>query len=474
MRLLKKDPYARLQAAAELLPVLARVPGGDYPLPHAVVRSGAQRDRTRVTVHAPRLHGRESLIGELAHQDRPQGAFLLTGMSGSGRTRMLDELNALQERAGGRTLRLEFRVGDRRPFGPIADCGVPLVEIVRETRLHELRDDLYPLVAAVSRVFPTLAELDAVKRLAAGPGPSLSVAPIDALADLLARLAAVEPLLVLADDVDRAAGPALRFLERLGHQCSESLGLVVAASERDRVPLSGALRSLRHERLETLSLGSIGRLIESMVGEEAPPESLDLIGRITDGNPGAVEELVRALVGRGLIARGATGLWDSAGLSTTLERAVSDAGSSLHEAAATASRLPQSARQLLQAIAWLARDVTFEWLVSVSKGSEDLVLDDVELLLKGRLLREVSGESRLEIASERVSGQALAGITRERERELAAAWIRTLATASGRFETANLAAIAAYLPDSQLARDYHERAESELQLWLTSEPDGRS
>ena len=192
---------------------------------------------------------------------------------------------------------------------------------------------------------------------------------LEELADFLRLAAQQRPLLLHLEELQWADGASWDALEYLIPQL-ESERILIALSYRTREEDDDAAerwsrlasRPRHHEmRLTRLTRDDVKRWLEgSMRGEEVGRELLSYVYRTTEGNPLLVGHLLRDLEESGHLAR-EEGRWHwsppaelppQAGLHELLARRV--------------ERLPQSARQVLDAAAVLARDCDEELVAEMT------------------------------------------------------------------------------------------------------------
>ena len=171
-------------------------------------------------VTSPTFVGREREIGlVLAGLDRVRlgqpAVFLVSGEAGVGKTRFLQEIAARAGASGARVLQggCIHLGGDGLPFGPIIESLRDLPDELSPPQLDELvgtgRGDLAGLIPALRRTSADTPSLD--------PDPSGPGRTFEQLLLFLSRLAALEPVLLLIEDIhwaDRSTLGLLAFLVR--------------------------------------------------------------------------------------------------------------------------------------------------------------------------------------------------------------------------------------------------------------------
>jgi class 3 adenylate cyclase/tetratricopeptide (TPR) repeat protein len=318
-------------------------------------------------------------------RDRRAHVFTIYGEPGVGKSRLAREFVDGLERASS-------LVGRALPYGE----GVtywPLGEMIKAAA--GISDD-DPLDEAFAKLQECCAEQSVadVLGLAAGLMEALegerSAQEISwAAAEVFERVAAVQPLVLLFEDIHWAEEPLLDLIEHLADRVrSPVLVLCLARPELlDTRPGwgGGRVRSTAIE-LEPLSREESELLVEKLVAQltattgAPPPElSADLLVR-TEGNPLFVEETIRMLVEAGAADAGSDRIPD------TLHALI----------AARIDQLTPQGKALLQRASVVGRVF---WRGALEHLSPDI--EDADFLLEDLLLRElVLREARSSISGE--------------------------------------------------------------------------
>lgn len=203
----------------------------------------------------------------------------------------------------------------------------------------------------------------------------------NAVADRLRRVTADGPLLVVLDDLHRADGATLQLLRGFAHDLADRPIVVLAAHRSTEAgpELSATWAALAAVTAERVDLGGLSRDgVAALVRELAPDSTiaddagvLDRLIERTNGNPLFVSEFARLLASEGRAAASAA---VPAGVREVLRRRL--------------SRLPGSARTVLQQAAVLGRELDVELLVRIARHDEDDVLDGLEAAVLAGLLDE--------------------------------------------------------------------------------------
>ena len=344
-----------------------------------------------------RLIGRDHELALL--QERWQEALagvagfaVVAGEAGVGKSRLLDELSALVQRAGFDTVRARcFAARGRLALAPVS-------EWLRSPALRSARDRLEEVWAReVDRLVPPT-----------GAGP---VAPPRPMADAwqrhrffegLARavLSTGRPALLLLDDLQWCDEHTLAWLQLLLHLGQGHPMLVVAATRPEEIDgnaeLTEMLRALRSAgqvtdiALAPLDAGQSAELAGQAGGTPLTGPEADWLYTATGGSPLLVIESVRArLLGRSGAVGAAGGQAETAGPAGAGDAGPADPGPRAR--AVLAGRIAQAgpaARQVAELAAVVGRDFTLELLTMAGDLDGDAVIGAVDELWRRRIIRE--------------------------------------------------------------------------------------
>ena len=302
---------------------------------------------------------------------------VVTGESGIGKTRLVDELVSRAARNGTRILAawcfegegsppywpwtqiLRAALGDGSPEDVLIDMGAGAADLVNLVpALHDLRPDL-----------------PEPPRLQSGPS---RFRLFESIATFLANAAKRRPILMLIDDLHSADHASLRLLGFLARELRHAriLALVtVRDDEKDADPvLEETLAELaRHSpgeriHLDGLSLHETGQLVESLTGREPSRTLLRTIAERSEGNPFFVKEIVNLLQTRGRLgAEPEHGTWASSvppGVRDVILRR-------LH-------RRSEACQRVLALSAVLGREFRRDLLASLGKLASDEIADGLD------------------------------------------------------------------------------------------------
>lgn len=232
------------------------------------------------------------------------GLLLLCGEAGIGKTRLAEEAAV---EADGRGMGVFVgRCLDAQP----ALAWLPLIEVldevVRSLGDEELRDLLGGAGAEVAKVLPglrrRLPDLPVALDLPAEQG---RLYLYTSLRDLLLRLGAHRPAVVVLEDLHWADPATLHMVEHLADGLEDARVLVVATYRSDEAGLGSPLaqtleRLTRHPAATTLPVGrmasaEVAELVASMTGRIPSAGVATAVCSQAGGNPLFVEELVKHL-----------------------------------------------------------------------------------------------------------------------------------------------------------------------------------
>jgi DNA-binding SARP family transcriptional activator len=410
------EPEAEtMQLYRELLPRTAR--------PGAAAVPGALESEAAVVPGMPAdalaaetpLIGRDAelrmLSAALDEARRGRGRLVtVLGEAGVGKSRLTIELAAEAARTAGVVLVGHSHESARvLPFGPWVDA----LRTGQVTADDALVDNLGPAYRAeLSRLFPELGTVESEVP------PERSARLFEAVAQLLARLAATAPLLVLLEDVHWADDMSLRLLAFLARRLPPSPVLLVATARDEGPPdaplLGQVLEELdRESRLLKLPLRPLSRddttalvrtLARAGIAEAPLAELAERAWRVSDGNPLVVVETLRSLA-PGYAAAVTGGL----SLPERVRALI----------AARLDRLHPRIRELVAVAAVIGDEFDFALLHRAAGQDERAAAEGVEELVRWRVFQGL-GE-RFEFTHGRVRAVAYDGLLEPRRRALHAA-----------------------------------------------------
>ncbi len=276
---------------AELVQRLARVREAREPAPGT---GGRPFDAAALGALGAELVGRDALLADLigaAEQARlgTPRAIVLVGVSGSGKTRVLDEFDARLRLRGARSVRVRFLAAMRH----VPSAG--LTELVRA--LAALPGALGVSAATAATLVEFLPELRTVF-------PAAEVAPIaegdrmrrrqEALLDLVAAVAERRAISILVDDAQHADPETLVVLRAIPRLRETRLLLLLAAW----TPILSGADGVEVVDLPMLTDSDIRAMLEreaQWLGAEWEGRFIDQLVAASGGVPQLVIQLVRGL-----------------------------------------------------------------------------------------------------------------------------------------------------------------------------------
>ena len=206
----------------------------------------------------------------------------------------------------------------------------------------------------------------------------------DAVAEWLEEVAAMQPLVLVLDDLHWADRATLLLVRRLATR-PQRVPLLLLGSARDVElrpghPLTEALADIRRDRpvlrvaLQGLDEAAVATVVEALTGTRPNPAAAHALRERTGGNPFFVCELAQDA---------------GNGEAVALPDAVRDV------VAARAGRLPEHARRLLEFAAVAGSEFDVELVRAGTGEREETVLDALDDGLRAGFLTELPGAERL-------------------------------------------------------------------------------
>jgi len=310
LQLLEKDPEKRPESATVVLQALETIEAGKIKEPsrEAPVENPLYR---RVFVgREPELKQLQSAFdGAISGQ----GALMMvTGEPGIGKTALCEQLSTYVTLRGGRTL-----VGHCYEAGSLSLPYLGFVEALRSYVLSreakDLRQELGSGAPDVARIISEIRERLKIKLRPQKDPEDERYRLLQAVSEFLSNAAAVQPMMVVLEDLHDADKGTLDMLTHVSRNLAGARLLIVGTYrdvEVDRShPLSAALAELRRIStygrvlLRGLNADEVRRMLESITRQSVPWGLAEAVHRQTEGNPLFVQEVVRYLVEEGLIAR---------------------------------------------------------------------------------------------------------------------------------------------------------------------------
>jgi len=302
-------------------------------------------------------------------------AVELVGEPGIGKTRLLEELTTRADRRGALVLSGSASELERDlPFWMFVNA---LDDYVRslDPRLLELLDD--EVRTELAQVFPALTGL-ATDKPAAGVHERYRTHR--AVRELLERLTATGPLVLVLDDVHWADPASVELLGALLRRPPDAAVLIAVAVRPHQAPrrLAAALeRAHRGGGLARVGVGALTRVeAAELLGEAVGDAAATALYEETGGNPFYLEQLARSLATQ----------------ATTGTRELSLAGLEVPTAVAAAlaeelTLISEGTRGVLQGAAVAGDPFEPDLAAAAASTTEESVLDALDELLRRGLVR---------------------------------------------------------------------------------------
>jgi class 3 adenylate cyclase/tetratricopeptide (TPR) repeat protein len=348
---------------------------------------------------------------------------LIGGEAGVGKTRLTEELIAEARGKGMFTgLGRCYDMEGPPPYLPFVEVVDYFARVAPEANFRAALGDAAPEVA---RLAPR------IRRLIPDLGEPLSLPPeqarhlmFESFVDFVARGAAIQPLLVVLEDLHWADDSSCLLLEHVAHRLPE-MAVLVLATYRDvelspEMPLSRGLERLGRGRVgRRLSLARFGQndvqaMLQALGGKKPPDGLVKVIFDETEGVPYFIEEVFRHLLEEGRLFD-ERGEWRSDvqfGEVEVPESVRLVIGRRLE-------RVSEATRQVLVQAAALGKDFTYPFLARLAGGDEDELLDAIEEAERAHLLQSNEGKNpRFMFGHEQIRQTLLGGLSFPRRQRL--------------------------------------------------------
>jgi tetratricopeptide (TPR) repeat protein len=394
LQLLEKDPEKRPESATVVLQALEAIEAGKVEKePSKEVPAENPLYRRVFVGREPELRQLQSAFdGAMSGQ----GALMMvTGEPGIGKTALCEQLSTYVTLRGGRTL-----VGHCYEAGSLSLPYLAFVEALRSYVLSrdpkDLKEELGSGAADVARIISEIRERLKIKLRTQKDPEEERYRLLQAVGEFLSNAAAVQPMLVVLEDLHDADKGTLEMLTHVSHNLTGARLLLVGTYrdvEVDRShPLSAALAELRRGStygrvlLRGLNADEVRRMMESITRESVPWGLAEAVHRQTEGNPLFVQEVVRYLAEERLITR-KEARWQPT-KDTPLEMSIPEGlrdviGKRL-------SLLSPECNQLLAVASVIGREFALETLKAVAGIEEDVFVDALRDAVRLSVLEERS------------------------------------------------------------------------------------
>jgi tetratricopeptide (TPR) repeat protein len=399
LQLLEKDPEKRPESAAVVLQALEAIGAGKMEKEPSTEAPPENPLYRRVFVgREPELKQLQSAFdGAISGQ----GALMMvTGEPGIGKTALCEQLATYVTLRSGRTL-----VGHCYEPGSLSLPYLAFVEALRSYVLSrevgDLREELGSGAADVARIVSEIRERLKVRLRPKKDAKEERYRLLQAVSEFLVNAAAVQPMLVVLEDLHDADKGTMEMLTHISRNLARARLLIVGTYrdvEVDRShPLSAALAELRRISsygrvlLRGLNADEVRRMLESISRQSVPWGLAEVVHRQTEGNPLFVQEVVRYVTEEGLITR-KEGRWRLT-RDTPLEMSIPEGlrdviGKRL-------SLLSPGCNQLLSVASVVGREFGLETLKAAAGINEDVFADALKEAVRLSVLEERSQRGRI-------------------------------------------------------------------------------
>lgn len=325
------------------------------------------------------LVGRDSELRQILNEfDLARGGCRLTlleSQAGGGKTRLLAEA-ARQIRAKGAITLAGgcYEQEGRVPFGPIHDA---LLDYIQAQPSTVLRARLSGIEFDIARLLPELRDRMTFP-MGLVEGESERPRLFASIAVFIERIAAVQPVLMVLDDLHWADDTTLSLTHYLVRQLKDSHVLLLGAYRDDEMveasPLAqfaqDADRESRGGRLQLgpLTADDLASLAAERLGGPCTESLLRALHERSGGNPFFLLQMLRLLQQEAALVQSAGGWQMLPGAALKLPSEVRDA------IAQRVHKLPAGVRETLTAGAMLGREFSY-WSLAAITTMEELTLD---------------------------------------------------------------------------------------------------
>jgi len=439
---LRKEPSERPGSAGALAQALrlcrGRLAEADR-LKSVVAVAGTSAPRTARAPFVGRGREVETLQHRLNAAIAGECQFVLVGGDpGSGKTRLLEEIEGLARARGVRVLHGRFVEQNRSlPYQGFCEAIQEYFRLKEVGSSSAELPDFSDVAQDLITIFPMLSEINEIRTAASGRSslthagewqrPENRSQVFELLARALARLAGGRPLLLLLEDL-HGAEVSLEALQYIIPRLGPTPTLVVGTYRSTEVDRRHPLARLRDafegdRRFASLALGPLSAsestaLLQTILGGTEVAEGLaQRVFERAEGNPFFTKELVRALTDSGALERDDTGTWR---LDTRVGVRSEDLPETIQQAVEKRiQRLPDDLREVLSVAAVLGKTFEFEDLERLAGETKDLDRAVDRLVEEGLVEEErIARSDRLRFASGMVRDVLYAQIPRRRRRSL--------------------------------------------------------
>ena len=403
-------------------------------------------------VRGPAVIGRAREVELLAAETALAGAsgartVIVEGEAGIGKTTVLGAFaRAVRDEGSAAVLYGRCQDGPAVPLEPFRSL---IGHVVEHAPADVLRAHTARCGGHLVRIAPRLAgRVELARGELAGAGASDDATErhllFEAVGDLLRRLAAISPLVVVLDDVQWAEPTALQLLRHLGRALVDAPVLLVLLArdtdERRPRELRAALAELERRPGRRICLGGFGDdelagLMASLLAVDAGAVTAAVCARLREqsgGNPLYAIQLVRHWAESGQLAVAAAGVGFAAGAAAGTAAGDEVPASLRNLIWSRVSSLGDEVLAVLSAAAVLGTQFDAGAVIDMAGISESDAMDALDVAEAAGLLTEVEARAgTLRFVHVLVARAVYAGLPRGRRRQLHAQAAEVLAKQAG-------------------------------------------
>ena len=333
------------------------------------------------------LVGRDAVREEFSQASKKltqdQGnIFIIEAEMGMGLSSLLTEFRREARSHGHRILQLQHQQGMNAPY-QAWKAALSQFQVQHKSDFRQARKGLEGDLATLLPEFEPTSAYNF-------PADIIQLRLYDAVDKLLFSLAKENSLVLLADNLHLADEATLGLLSYLARGRSGEKLLMVLALHPSQTSstITKGLKSIRaeHLTLPPLSNEETKELITALLGGEVDPQIVSYVIERAAGNPFFVKEILNTLLKGKHIIRIA-GLWEWAREATAIPASIEDILMQNLES------LSESAQKATSVASAIGRNFDFELLQELLQADEDELLDDLDELLRAKIIEELDEEN---------------------------------------------------------------------------------
>lgn len=336
--------------------------------------------------HAPLIE-REDIWQKLclASQRLIQGKgdiFIIKADMGMGLSRLLTEFRRETRSHGNRVIQFQHRQGINAPY----QAWKGALKTFRSQHPSDFIKASQGLESDLAILLPELSGKDIDYDL---PADVMQLRLYDAVDRFLDRLAEQSSLVLLIDNLHLADEGTIGLFNYLSRGASKQKLLMVIALHNNQAS-SSILKTLKNIEAENCTLSplsneAMGELVIALLGGEVEKKLISYVIERAVGNPFFAQEILTSLLKNKHIKRRA-GFWEWRGGRTSIPAGIEGVLMQNLE------RLSERAQKVASVASAIGRQFDFELLKTLLQIDEDDLLDDLDELLRAKIIEEFSEE----------------------------------------------------------------------------------